>query len=157
MWELLKQDAHFLTHTGFSPSKGSRARPVLVIRIHPKADYARKEHFMKYLIWLNFEISDCVRFGYFFFFLHNNFKKLHSNCKNKFIVWNAKLFRSRKPSQTAQVYFCPFFFFFEIICWLFSRKNSCQSAPRNTVAIGKRFVIYISRAFFFHLHNSKMT
>ena len=38
--ELPKQDANFLTHTYFLPSIGNRAFPVLVILIHPKADYA---------------------------------------------------------------------------------------------------------------------
>ena len=31
-----------MTHTDISPSKGSRARPVLVILIHPKVEYAEK-------------------------------------------------------------------------------------------------------------------
>ena len=39
--ELLKQDGHSLTHTDFSPSKGSRACLILVM-IHPNADYGGK-------------------------------------------------------------------------------------------------------------------
>ena len=42
VWELPKQDANFLTHPDLLPSIGSRALPVLVILIHPNADYAGK-------------------------------------------------------------------------------------------------------------------
>ena len=40
--ELPKQDANVLTHTDFLPSIRKRAQPVLVILIHPNADYAGK-------------------------------------------------------------------------------------------------------------------
>ena len=49
VWELPKQDASFLTHADFLSSIGKRAFPVLVILIHPNADYAGKNILLSWL------------------------------------------------------------------------------------------------------------
>ena len=60
VWELPKQGANFLTHTEFLPSIGNRALPVLVILIHPNADYAGKNIL---LTWANIKLKAVIMNG----------------------------------------------------------------------------------------------